>query len=268
MPDDLINFEALDLEEGNKSNEQAGTQKLASHMKFLKEKLSAEDYSAAMKSLGVKLEMSHEELLESLKQLLEKTKEEEEDEVNMESYKDFMEKCMKEGKSMKECSDSYKEKYPEAEPSEKEAADVAALAKEKEMAKKEDDEEYPAPDKKMQALENRIAELEKKLQQKDNTAQLTGEVEKLIQDKHIAPSQKDSLIKLAANLDLDEQKNMLSFFRTTQKLSLFTDAGVLESKTPGGHKPEDISPERRKELMETFGINDIIEDRGLKRRNN
>jgi len=272
--DEIVNFEALELEEGKEG--QPGTQqKLAEHVAFLKENLSPEKYAEAMKSLGLDTDLSNEDLLAEIKNLIGKKKEDdgEDDgeEENMMSYKDFMSKCMGEGKSLKECADEFKEKYPEAKPTDKEMSEIETLAK-----KKEDD--YPTPDeKKMKALEDQVAKLTKtvtelsdNLAKEKNTAQLSAEVEKLVAEKHIAPSQKEGLIKLAASLGVEDQKEMLQFFRTTQKMGgLFQDAGAMPSNAPGGHKPSEITPERREELLQKFSINDIINDRGVRpRRNN
>jgi len=275
--DDIVNFEALDLE-GVDGETPTLPQKLTDTLKFLKEKLSTEDYAEVTNKLGVKTELTNEDLLKAITSLLAKKKEEDEDEdedgEKMASYKDFMSKCMKEGKSLKECADEWKKKYPEAEePSKEEQSFLADLEQQLAKKKKEDEEdEYPGPEgKKMKALEEQVAtltknleNLTKSLERKENTAELATEVNKLVEERHLAPSQKDAIIKLAANMREEEQEELLDFFRTTQKLSgVFDESGRLQSSAPGA---TEITPERREELMETFKINEIIEDRGVRRK--
>lgn len=275
---DLVEFEELDLE-GEGNNTPTMSEKLSAHLKFLKENLEPEKYAEAVKALGLKTDLSNEDLLEQFKTLLaqlvkgqkkEGDEEEEEEEEDMMDYKDYMAKCMKEGKSVKECADEWKEKYPEAEePSKEEIAEVAALAKKK---KDDEDEEYPAPDKKMMDLitnlQKQVTELQGKLTQKEQTAEIAAKVDTLIEGGHIAPSQKESLIKMASQMDPKAQQDMLEFFRTTQKISAFNDVGVLESNQPGT-LDKAYSEEERALIKEAHGINAIIEERGVKpRRNN
>jgi len=132
---DVVDFDALDLE-GDDTNPEM-PQKLMEHMKFLKEKLSPEDYSKAVEDLGFDTELSNEDLLAEIKVLLglKKKDEDEEEEDDLVSYKDFVEKCMADGKSLKECAAEYKEKYPDAEePAKEEQTALEEL--EKKLAKK------------------------------------------------------------------------------------------------------------------------------------
>jgi len=274
---DIVDFGALELE--GDDDDTGTSQKLMEHMKFLKEKLSPEDYSKAVKDLGFNTDLSNEDLLAEIKALLGLKKEdpvEDEDpnkDKNLMSYKDFVEKCMAEGKTLKDCAAAYKEKYPEAEePTKEEEAELKKL--ELELAKKKPVDDEEEPDKKMKALEDKITaltasveDLTKSREQEKNTAELSVEVEKLVEEKQLAPSQKAGILKLAANMSLKDQTEMLHFFRTTQRLSgLFDDKGLMQSSSQGGRA--DISPERRAELIKTFKIDEIIEDKGVKRKVN
>ena len=274
--DNIVNFDALELEGDDKGNNTS--QKLMNHMKFLKEKLSPADYSKAVQDLGFNTGLSNEQLLEEIKTLLAKKEGDEgKEEEELMSYKDFIAKCMGEGKVLKDCITEYKEKYPEAEePSKEEQTELEQLEQSLALAKKKKEEEYPGPDqKKMKALEDQliqltasVASLTKSREQEKNTAELSIEVDKLVEEKHLAPSQKEGIIKLAGGMPPEEQQGLLAFFRTTQKLSgLFDDKGLMVNTVL--NTPSDITPEKRAELIKTFKIDEIIEDRGVKpRRNN
>jgi len=274
--DNVVNFDALELEGDNKGNNTS--QKLMDHMRFLKEKLSPTDYSKAVQDLGFNTDLSNEQLLEEIKTLLGKKEGvEDEEEEELMSYKDFIAKCMGEGKVLKDCITEYKEKYPEAEePSKEEQTELEQLEQSLALAKKKKEEEYPGPDqKKMKALQDQLTQLTASVEalttsreQEKNTAELSIEVDKLVEEKHLAPSQKEGIIKLAGGMSPEEQQGLLTFFRTTQKLSgLFDDKGLMVNT--GLNTPSDITPEKRAELIKTFKIDEIIEDRGVKpRRNN
>ena len=274
--DNVVNFDALELEGDNKGNNTS--QKLMDHMRFLKEKLSPTDYSKAVQDLGFNTDLSNEQLLEEIKTLLGKKEGvEDEEEEELMSYKDFIAKCMGEGKVLKDCITEYKEKYPEAEePSKEEQTELEQLEQSLALAKKKKEEEYPGPDqKKMKALQDQLTQLTASVEalttsreQEKNTAELSIEVDKLVEEKHLAPSQKEGIIKLAGGMPPEEQQGLLAFFRTTQKLSgLFDDKGLMVNTAL--NTPSDITPEKRAELIKTFKIDEIIEDRGVKpRRNN
>lgn len=274
--DDYIDFQALKLEEGDDTgNAPTFEEKLSAHLKFLKENMEPEKYTAAVKALGLKADLSNEELLEQfrtlLTQLLEGKKEGDDDDdddndMDMMSYKDFMKECMKgEGKTVEDCAAEWKKKYPEAEEPSKEAiAEIAALAK-----KKKDDDDYPEPDKKMKEvidqLTSKVQELENKITQKEQTAEVEAKVDTLIEAGHLAPSQKEGMIKLASGMNVEQGEALLNFFRTTQKIGAFDDKGHLQNSPPGSHKPEEIPEERREAIMDRHGILNIIQQRGSKR---
>lgn len=273
MPNpEVVTFEDLDLEgENNGKKTQTGlTEKLAAHLKLLRTKLSPEDFAAVTKELGFKTEMTNEELFEALKTLLAKKPEEEEEkpkeeEEKMASYKDFMTKCMKGGKDLKTCADDYKKQYPKAEPTKEEQTEMEQLAKKPE-------DEYPGPeykkkmedmDAELKAVNAKVTELQTKLTQEKNTAALTTQVDKLIEEKHLAPSQRDGVIKMAAGLPPAEQTQMMEFFRTTQKLGgLFEDKGKQRNQIPKSKELDD--PKYRERLTKEFHIDDIVADRGVK----
>jgi len=275
--DNIVNFDALELEGDDEGNN--ASQKLMNHVKFLKEKLSPEDYSKAVKDLGFDTALSNEQLLEEIKGLLtnlaNKDGEGEEEEGDLMPYKDFIAKCMGEGKALKDCSAEYKEKYPEAEePSKEEQTELEKLEKDL-VKKKKPEDEYPEADKKFKALSDELAQLREDIQvlstartQEKNTEELTLEVDKLIEEKHLAPSQRAGIIKLAGGMSPGDQQEMLTFFRTTQKLGgLFDDKGFMANTSASN--PIDISPARKAELLKIYKIDEIIEDRGVKpRRNN
>ena len=72
-----------------------------------------------------------------------------------EMAKDFMKECMAEGKTVGECANEWKKKYPDAETPKEEIAEVEELAK----SLKEGDE-TKTEDKDLIALEKRIKQLE------------------------------------------------------------------------------------------------------------
>ena len=190
-------------------------------------------------------DLSNAELLEKLTELLqgkkEEKEEEEEEEKEMADYKTFMKECMAEGKSLKECADEWKKKYPEPKEEEKEGAE-------------EDLEE----DEKMSTLEARVAELEGKL----HMEKVTNEVAELVHAKHLSPRQKDPIIKLSSRMTEDMREEFFEVFRT-QKFTVSEDKGVIASSKPGD--PEEIDEETRKRIMESHGISDLINDRGVKK---
>jgi ferredoxin len=254
---EIVSFESLELEEGAE-NETPPSQ-LNEMLSYLKEKLEPTDYADLMTKLGLEQDISNAELLAAFKKLLKGEEEEEEEEEEPEEkekkamdYKEFIKKCMEGGKSLKECSAEFKEKYPE--PSKEEIAEVEELAKE--FGKKEGEE---GPEDELAALKLRIAALE----EKDKLAGISSKVEELVKDKHLAPVQREGALKLAARLDPEGQEELLEFFRTTQKLTVHTDVGKLESVIPG-EEGSDITAERRAELIELHGLQGLIDDKADK----
>ena len=170
---EVIEFEDLETEEETSSKEE----QLAV---FLKDKLSEEDFGAAAKILGVEgTDLSNAELLEKLTELLEgakamppkkeppKEEEEEEEKDMMADYKAFMRDCMAEGKTMEDCQAEFKKKHPEPVKKEEEAGP-------EDLAKTEDDKD-------LAKLNDRITELEGKLELEE----ISNEVSGLVQAKHL-----------------------------------------------------------------------------------
>lgn len=245
---EVIEFEELELEETPTVSKE---EQLAT---FLKDKLSEEDFSAAAKILGVDKteDLSNAELLEAITELLAKGKteeypepeeEEEEDKKKMADYKTFLKDCMAEGKSLKECADEWKKKYPEP----------------KEEAKKPEEEEEE--EEKMGKLEARIADLEAKLLEE----QISNEVSELVGAKHLSPRQVSPVVKLGAGMTPEMRKEFFDLFKT-QKFTVSEDKGLALNKRPG--ESGTIDSETRNRILKEQGILDLIEDRGVKRRNN
>ncbi|MCK4266777.1 MAG: hypothetical protein KAX31_05805, partial [Thermoplasmata archaeon] len=194
----IVEFESLELEEGEK----APPSKLNKMLATLKEKLEPDDYAAILSDLGLEGEdLSNTELLEKFTELVqelvgakeeekEKPEDEEDEEKEMMDRKEFIEKCMEEGKDLETCSAEFKEKYPE--PAKKEEAD--------ELGEKKGEETELS--KRLTDLEGKYAAL---LKEKD-LAGVSAKVEELVKDKHMAPVQKEMAIKLAARLDPGEQE--------------------------------------------------------------
>ncbi|MCK4964962.1 MAG: hypothetical protein KAS54_07760, partial [Dehalococcoidia bacterium] len=239
-------------------------------------------------------------------------------------YKDFMDKCMKAGKSMADCSALYKEKYPA--PKKEEIAEfeqlVESAAKEVELAKKkkkEDEYEHPekkaselAPEfrKELDELKAKASELVKvreefdvlkegasdlvkvreefgelkeeaselakvreefdelklellRLKEERRLAEIAQRVDEQIDEKHLAPKQRDHVIKLMAKLPVIYHDDLLSTF-ATQKFRGFEDVGRTDVRRPG--EPEEIDEETRMRLLREHGIEDLIAERGVKRR--
>ena len=243
---EVIEFEDLDAED----NQQASSreEQLAT---FLKDKLSEEDFGAAAKILGVETEdLSNAELLEKLTELLqgkkeEKTDEPPEDEKEMQDYKTFIKDCMAKGKTMEECQAAYKEKYPE--PKEK---------------MEEGTEDLESKDETLEELSNRIAELEKsKLE-----LEISNEVSGLVQAKHLSPRQAAPVVKLGAGMTPEMRTEFFNLFRT-QKYTVSEDKGGMQNHRPG-ETPDTIDAETRKRILQEQGLADLIDERGIKRRNN
>jgi hypothetical protein len=351
--EDIIEFDTLDLDEDKSSSN-----KITELQNFLKETLKPDKYSDAMKILGITDDMSNIELLEAVTLLLKKKEEEEEEkkdekvaseeveaaekvveekvvvEDKKPVYKDFMDKCMKAGKSMADCSALYKEKYPE--PKKEEIAEVEQLAEsaakaakeEIELAKKKKKEdEYEHPEKKDEKKASKLApeirkeldelkakanelvkvreefdelkegaselakvreefgelkqeasELAKvreefdelklellRLKEERRLAEIAQKVDEQIDEKHLAPKQRDHVIKLMAKLPVMYHDDLLQTF-ATQKFRGFEDVGRTEVRRPG--EPEEIDEETRLRLLREHGIDDLIAERGVKRRAN
>ena len=161
--------------------------------------------------------------------------------------KEFIKKCMEEGKDLETCSAEFKEKYPDPDKKE-EGAELGKDDEESELAKK------------FKELEAKFTALEKK----DELAGVTATVENLVKDKHLAPVQKELAIKLMAEVSPETQGDIEEFFRTTQKFSTHQDAGLLESGAPGARGSAVLTPERKRELIELHNLGGLISDKADK----
>jgi len=252
---------------------------------------------------------TEEEEEEEKKAAMKKTEEEEEEEKKAAAptYRDFMDKCMKAGKSMADCAKEYKEKYPA--PKKEEESEVEQLAEsewkdEIELAKKKKKDEYEYPEKKaselapelrkefdelkekanelskvrkeFDELKEKTNELSKgreeldelklelvRLKEERRLAEIAQKVDEQIDEKHLAPKQRDHVIKLMAKLPETYHDEFLSTF-ATQKFRGFEDVGQTDVRRPG-ERPE-IDEETRMRLLEEHGIDDLIFERGTKRR--
>jgi len=274
--EDIIEFDTLDLDE-----DKSGPSKIVELQSFLKESLKPDKYSEAMKILGISDDMTNTQLLEEITLLVKKKKEDEEEEEEEDkekktaapTYKDFMEKCMKAGKSMAECAEEFKEKYPA--PKEKEESEIEQLAEsewkeEIDLAKKKKKDEYEYPEKKESELSSEVRKelndlkLEiSRIKEEKRLMEITHKVDEQIQEKHLAPAQRDHVIKLMAKLEDTYHDELLSTF-STQKFRGFEDTGETDIRRPGA--PQELDEETRVKLMKEHGIADLVEERGMKRR--
>lgn len=251
--DAIVEFDALELEADGDDPKPSNLEIM---LTTLKEKLEPADYAELMTKLGIEEDISNAELLEKLTELLgeikgakgeeeeEKPEDEEEEKDMAEDRKAFIKKCMEEGKDLETCSAEFKEKYPDPDKKEEGAEELGKAEEESELAKK------------FKELEAKFSALEKK----DELAGVTATVENLVKDKHLAPVQKDLIIKLMAEVSPETQGDIETFFRTTQKFSTHQDAGLLESGKPGARGAV-LTPERKRELIELHGISGLIADK-------
>ena len=262
MPGEVIDFEALD-------NEAQKPGKFAAGLKFLETKLSPTDYATYLEDLGIGKDLTNKELFDKvcakLDELMKKpvgaTNEtpeheateapeeeakEEKEEPKVEAaespeFKAFMEQCMKGGKDQKSCAEEWKTQYPS--PPTGPAKDESALAA------------------KVDELEKKLAEMSAAKE----LAEVTGEVNSMISAKNLAPAQRESIIKLSAKMDAATRAEFFNVFKA-QKFKVAEDAGKAKQEKPGEEGV--MTPERRKELSAKFGIDDLIAEKGVRRKNN
>ena len=266
---DVIEFETLEEEEKKEA-----PNKISELRAYLKENLEPDKYSESLKILGIDEAMTNEQvvaaILEGIQLLMKpeeeekkKTPEEEEEEAKHADpdQKGFMEKCMKEGKSMADCAAEFKEKYPEA-PEKKEEAE-----EKKEAAKPEDEEEKkkhlelnPETQKEFDELKLEINRLKEERRLND----ITHKVDAQIAEKHLAPVQKAGVIKLMASMPDEMHDELLGTFSNV-KFKGFEDVAHATSERPGD--PETLSEDDRKRILKEQGIDDLILERGVRRPN-
>jgi len=252
-----IDFESLEQE----GDSDESSQKMTEYLKFLEENLTPEKYTEACALLGVKKEMSNAELFEAIKGLMKKPEEEEEEDPDdpeakkKKAAKDgdgeekvdraaFMKECMAGGKTLEECTDEFKKKYPEPAKDEGEGDDDTKL-------------ELPEDIKKqLKEMADKITALEGDKQ----LGEVATQVDELVKEKHLAPVQRDTIIKLAAGMNPDEREELLGFFKSTQKISVHQDAGRLASEIPGAGGNV-LDSARKKELVKLHGLDDLIMDK-------
>lgn len=261
--EEVIEFETLEEEEKKET-----PNKITELRAFLKENLDADKYGESMKILGIDEAMTNEQLLEALLegiQLLMKPEEEEEKKKKPEEeeeekqaaapdHKEFMEKCMKEGKTMAECAAEYKEKYPAPKEDEKkEAAD--------EEKKAEEETKLGLPEDVRAEFDELKAEIGR-LKDERRLSDITHKVDEQITEKHLAPVQKPGVIKLMAQLPDEMHDSFLKTFENV-KFKGFEDVGHAKSERPG--EAEVLSEEARAKILKEHGIEDLILERGVRR---
>jgi len=299
ITDDMSNIELLEavtlLLKKNEEEEE---------MKAAKKKAEEEEEEEEKKKAAEKATTLQEE---EEKKAAEKVEVEVVEDDKKPVYKDFMDKCMKAGKSMAECAKEFKEKYPA--PKKEEIAEVEQLAAaraqdEIELAKKKKKDEYEYPEKKASELTPELrkefdelkaeagelskvreefdelkaeaSELTKvreefdelklellRLKEERRLAEIAQKVDEQIDEKHLAPKQRDHVIKLMAKLPVMYHDELLSTF-ATQKFRGFEDVGQTDVRRPG-ELPE-INEETRMRLLREHGIDDLIDEKGMKRR--
>jgi myosin heavy subunit len=104
-----------------------------------------------------------------------------------------------------------------------------------------------------------------RLKEERRLAEIAQKVDEQIDEKHLAPKQRDHVIKLMAKLPVMYHDDLLQTF-ATQKFRGFEDVGRTEVRRPG--EPEEIDEETRLRLLREHGIDDLIAERGVKRRAN
>lgn len=246
-----INFESL--EQDGDSDE--SSQKLTELLKYLEENMEPDKFAEVKTLLGVGEDLSNTDLLAAITKLVKPEEEEEKDpdEEKKKAGEDgeekvdraaFMKECMAGGKSLEECTEEFKKKYPAPEKKEEGAGDDTKA-------------ELPeAVKKQLKEMEDKIAALEGDKQ----LAEVATEVEKLVTEKHLAPVQRDTIIKLSAKMEPEDREELLDFFRSTQKLSVHQDAGKVGSEIPGAGGNV-LDNERKMELVKLHGLDGLIMDK-------
>lgn len=259
--DAVIEFETLEEEEKKET-----PNKITELRAFLKDNLDAEKYGESMKILGIDETMTNEQLLEALLegiQLLMKPKEEEEEEKKKPEEeeeeekhaapdrKTFLEECMKAGKTMTECDEEFKKKYPAPDEKKKEEA---ATEEEKKT-------ELALPEEVRKEFDELKLEINR-LKDERRLSSITHQVDEQIAEKHLAPVQKAGVIKLMAALPDEQHEDFLKTFEKV-RFTGFEDVGHAKSKEPGA--PEELSEEARSKILDEHGITDLILERGVRR---
>jgi hypothetical protein len=263
---DVIEFETLEEEEKKEA-----PNKISELRAYLKENLDADKYAESLKILGIDEAMTNQQvvaaILEGIQLLMKpeeeeekkKPEEEEEQEHADPDQKGFMEKCMKEGKSMADCAAEFKEKYPEA-PEKKEEAKLEEGKKEDEEEEKKHLELNPETQKEFDELKLEI----NRLKEERRLSDITHKVEAQIAEKHLAPVQKAGVIKLMASMPDEMHDELLGTFSNV-KFKGFEDVAHAASERPGD--PETLSEDDRKRILKEQGIDELILERGVRRPN-
>jgi len=260
--EEVVTFE--DLPENTPPKEPSRLTKLKA---FLEQKLKPEEATEAFKILGLEeKDLTNRQLLEEIEKLLGKKKDEYEypgkekkgAETELASYKEYMKKCMEGGKSMADCAKEWKQKYPG--PSKEEEADMAKLSEEIELARKKKKDEYEYPEAVKKKMEELQAEVKVLKEAKENM-EISSAVDKQIAEKHLAPSQRDAVIKLMASVTPEKRGEILDLFKGV-RFKVMEDVGQTANEKPGAEKP--LTPEEKKDLAHKHGLDELMKEKGGK----
>lgn len=259
--EEVVEFNEADLEGGEKPDPAAEAEKkLSETLKFLKGVLKPEDYANVEKLLGFKPEMTNEQLLEAVKELVkpkEKGKypppDEDKDKYpdKLASYKEFMKDCMSKGKKMTECAKEYKKAYPETKTTKEEESEIEQLSRDMEMAAAKALEK----DQKLEQLTAKITELERK----NDKAVVEAQVNDLITEKHLSPAQREMVINMAAPMTPQARIDFFAVFRK-QKFAVHEDAGKIGEGADKG-----MDPKLKETILSKHGLKDLIDEKGIKK---
>jgi len=257
--EEVVEFDEAGLEGGEKPDPAAEAEKkLSETLKFLKGILKPEDYANVEKLLGFKPEMTNEQLLEAVKELVkpkEKGKYPEDKDKDkypdkLASYKEFMKDCMK-TKKMTECAKDYKKTYPETKVTKEEEAEIEQLSKEMEAAAAKALEK----DQKLEDLTAKVSELQKER----DKAIVEAQVNDLVTEKHLSPAQREMVINMAAPMKPEDRMEFFKVFRK-QKFPVHEDAGKLGEGADKG-----MDPKLKETILRKHGLADLIEEKGVKK---
>ncbi|GAH94509.1 unnamed protein product, partial [marine sediment metagenome] len=109
---------------------------------------------------------------------------------------------------------------------------------ETDLAQKKKKDEYEYPEKKAELSPEVRKELDdlklelSRIKEEKRLMEITHKVDEQIQEKHLAPKQRDHVIKLMSKLDDSHHDELLSTF-ATQKFKGFEDVGQSDLTRPG-----------------------------------
>lgn len=259
----IVQFEELEGEKGGTPEPKLGA-RLAEALTVLKGKLKPEDYDGIAKLLGVKTDLTNADLLAAIEKIVKPCDEPVVDDKKTPeelagNYKEFMKTCMKDGKTLADCATEWKKKYPE--PAKAMGADFAALDTQIQKLFDEEKAALAAATAKDQQITEMAATIGKLqisvdgLTNLNKNSSIKMEVDKLVTNHNISPAQHADVLKLAAGMPTEDARNAFFGVYRKQRLTVTDDVGEQRgaSKT---------SPERKKEILKTSGLGDLIQEKG------